>query len=363
MHDVGRRAYIDPARKVFAHLDRLAAWQRGEKPAPVTIEWDLSNVCDLGCDNCHFSYTHTKGPWTRMSRSFPLERDTTATHFADPVLVRRVLADVKSAGVRSIVWSGGGEPTLHPSWPAIIDAAHRLGLEQGMYTHGGLLTPERAQHLAERASWVVVSLDYSDAATYARYKHVPPKRFEAACNGIVSLVGHQAVVGVSFLLHAQNWMHARDYVRLGRELGATYTTLRPLVQTQPDQPGVITGDRSWITNALPLLEELALDPDVEVDPARFAAYRDWTSHPYQTCHGIKLNTTITTDGRVWLCPNRREFSGSCLGDLRVESFADIWARHPGQWNEFDQCRAMCRLNQVNRTLAEVYRPRLHEAFV
>ena len=30
-------SYISP-QKVFAHLDRLAAWNRGETPAPVTVE-------------------------------------------------------------------------------------------------------------------------------------------------------------------------------------------------------------------------------------------------------------------------------------------------------------------------------------
>ena len=54
--------YIEPKLKLFAHLDRLAALQRGENPPPVNVEMDLSNRCSLGCEYCHFAYTHTKGP-------------------------------------------------------------------------------------------------------------------------------------------------------------------------------------------------------------------------------------------------------------------------------------------------------------
>ena len=54
--------FITPA-KAFAHLDRLQAWQHGETPAPVTVEWDLSNACSLSCQSCHMAYTHTAGPY------------------------------------------------------------------------------------------------------------------------------------------------------------------------------------------------------------------------------------------------------------------------------------------------------------
>ena len=47
----------------------------------------------------------------------------------------------------------------------VIDAAAKVGIQQGMYTLGGHLTRERAMFLAQRAAWVVVSLDAPDAET------------------------------------------------------------------------------------------------------------------------------------------------------------------------------------------------------
>lgn len=356
-------SYIDPRGKVFAHLDRLVAWRMGQTPAPVTVEWDLSNRCVLGCQDCHFAHTHVRGPWATARRAFPMAFENTGD-LADTRLVLRTLDDMRAAGVLAIVWSGGGEPTTHPDWLSIMDYAAALGFQQGVYTLGGLLTSATASRLASVATWVVVSLDCADAETYAAEKRVPPSRFDAACHGLTALIGQQAVVGASFLLHGENWRQCGDMLSLGRALGADYTTFRPAIRTSADQPSICTDDRAWIADALAAgadLRAVADEPDVEIDLSRFAAYADWAGHGYTSCEGIQLNTTITPDGRVWVCPQRRGVTA--LGDLRTESFSDIWARHPRQFTVDAGCRVMCRLHPVNETLTALRAPRRHEAFV
>jgi GTP 3',8-cyclase len=353
--------FIDPRAKVLRHLDRIVAWNRGAMPAPVTVEWDLSNRCVLGCQDCHFAHTHVKGPWASKPRTLPMAYESTGD-LADTGLVMRAIDELHSAGVKAIVWSGGGEPTTHPDWLEIVKYASLRGFEQGMYTLGGLLTPVTASRLAALASWVVVSLDAPDEETYAREKGVPASRFTAACSGITSLIGQRAAVGVSFLLHRDNWRRSGEMLALARGLGATYTTFRPAIRTSPAAPSVCVDDRNWIHDAVAQdLRALADQPDVEIDLARFLAYATWTDHGYSQCHGIQLNTTITPDGRVWICPQRRGVTA--LGDLRRDSFADIWARHPRTVAVDQDCRVMCRLHPVNETLAALRTPRAHEAFV
>lgn len=356
--------FIDPRAKVLRHLDRLVGWQRGETPAPVTVEWDLSNRCTLGCQDCHFAHTHTRGPWTAKPRTLPMAFESTGDLADVGGLVWRVLAELADAGVQAVIWSGGGEPTTHPRWQDAVAYGYRVGLQQGMYTLGGLLTRESARSLARNVEWVVVSLDAADAETYSAEKGVPQERFGAALNGIRWLVeAQQTVVGVSFLLHAQNYTRAWNMLALARSLGATYTTFRPAIRVDQANPSVTSDDRRWITTASEFLGTLSREQDVEIDPRRFYEYAKWQAHGYTSCTGIRLNTTITPDGRVWVCPQRRGVADSCLGDLRRESFATIWARHPGRFTVDDGCRVMCRLHPVNQTLAALEQPMAHEAFV
>lgn len=358
--------YINPRGKPLAHLDRLAVWQKGGMAPPVSLEWDLSNRCSLGCAACHFAHTHTRGPWAHRQRDVPVGQDK-GGDLADTAAVRHALEGARDFGVRAVVWTGGGEPTLHPSWREIVAYAHACGLQQGMYTLGGHFTPESAKLAGELLSWVVVSLDAWNAGTYAAEKGVGEERFDRACDGIRWLSGGTAKVGVSFLLHATNWSGVHDMLALSRRLGADYATFRPTVTTSPADPATPLGDRSWVDAALPLLRGLQHQPDVEVDPLRFEQWRDWRpggyTRGYDACHGIKLSATITPDLRVWVCPNRREEPGSCLGSLLLEDWPTVWARHPGAWTDFTRCRALCRLHPVNECLASVFTQREHEAFI
>lgn len=353
--------YITPD-KIFAHLDRVQGWRNGEKPAPITIEWDLSNRCSLGCAGCHFAYTHTRGPLAGHDKPAGA---TSGGDLADPVMVKRVIDEVSAAGVQGVVWTGGGEPTLHPAFDHITAKALRVGLSQGMYTHGGHINPQRAVFVKRAFTWVVVSLDRHTPEGYSGYKRVPSKRFWDACAGIERLAAAQGdcTVGVSFLLDESSWQDAPEMLTLARSLGASYTTFRPMILFDQTAPAMPTDDRTWITHALPMLRELSAYADVECDPRRFLEYRDWAGRSYSVCRGIRYNTTITPDGRVWVCPNRREFPGSSIGDLSRESFADIWQRHPGQWTNFADCRAMCRLHLLNETLDAIETPHAHQAFV
>ena len=87
--------YIAPS-KAFAHLDRLTAWGRGDHPAPVTLEWDLTERCHLGCQSCHFAHTHVRGPWASRDRRLPVGWAGVGD-LADHILVQRGLRQAAEA--------------------------------------------------------------------------------------------------------------------------------------------------------------------------------------------------------------------------------------------------------------------------
>lgn len=354
--------YIDPRHKVLWHMHHLAQIRAtGKTSAPVNVEIDLSNRCSLGCEWCHFAYTHTRGPLAGT-----VEKPRHYINGGDLMplaTAKRILWELAHEGVQSVTWTGGGEPTLHPDFDEIIGYAADQGLQQGLYTHGGHISIERAAILKELCTWVYVSLDECDAEEYR--KHKGADRFKQATDGVRRLANAygRATVGVGFLIHPGNYTRLHEMAGLARELGADYCQLRPTIQYRQGAPDEVDEDTAWMADALPRLHEFAGDSFVSVDLARFEEYMHWQGHGYERCNWSALQTVITPNGKVWRCVNKRERSDALLGDLEEESFGQIWERAGGTCAVDGECRVMCRGHVANITLDEVLTRPAHAAFI
>lgn len=352
--------YIDPAAKLFQHLDKLQGLKTDARLSPVNVEIDLSNRCSLGCEWCHFAFTHTRGPLAGR-REKPAGA-IAGGDLMDVDLAKSIVDQLADAGVLSVTWTGGGEPTLHPAFDEIVEYTEGK-LEQAIYTHGGHIDGARAARLKRAMTFVFVSLDAKDAASYKRDKGVD--RFAAACQGIRNLAEADgpATVGAGFLITKQNWRDGFGMAQLANLLGADYAQFRPTILYEQATPDALLEETDWLLQASAFLRDyVAQLPNVEVDVGRFDRYRTWDGHGYATCFWSGLQTCITPNGKVWTCVNLREHPAAELGDLSVESFAEVWAR--GRLAKVNgECRLMCRGDVANRALDEIMASRAHAAFV
>lgn len=353
--------YIDPRAKLFQHLDTLHQIKLGHKPPPVNVEIDLSNRCSHGCSWCHFAHTHTKGPLAgKVARPAGA---ISGGDLMDWPLAKSILKQLAVAGVKSVVWTGGGEPTLHRQFDEIVDYAHSVGLEQGIYTHGGHIDEERAGIIKELFSWAFISLDECTPDAFKASKGVD--RFGAVLGGIRRLVEApgKATIGVGFLLHRHNYNKTREMVALGRSLGVDYVQFRPTVHFEQDAPGELAEDTKWVDWCVGWLNEQQGDSFVVADVERFRRYQGWRGHGYSECFWSALQTVITPNGKVWRCTNKREHPDALLGDLSEESFETVWARSGGACKVNATCRVACRGDIPNQTLNAILAPSAHENFI
>lgn len=350
--------YIDPRGKLFGHMDRLAELRTGRRPAPVNVEVDLSNRCNLGCHGCHFSHLHSRGPWARDEA----EGYDSTGDLMDDDLLTRLPHLLKAWGARSVTWSGGGEPTMHPGFAGALFATAPV-LAQGLYTNGTLINDGLAYAVRQTCEWVYVSLDYADAAEYGKWKGVDV--WNAATLGIERLVAAtgKATVGVGFLLGAHNWRDAPDMLDLARNLGADYAQFRPMIMHDPATPGKPAEDTSWIGYFLSsnMASALADEADVYLDLKRFAAYGNWDGHGYQDCWWCSVQTVVTPDGRAWLCVNRRGQPDACIG--HVDDLQNWWQHKAAPVPVDGDCRLMCRGHVPNLELTNLMAHGPHEEFI
>ena len=62
-------------------------------------------------------------------------------------------------GIKSITWTGGGEPTVHNDFLQFIKYADKYGIKQGLNTNGALLTDEMIDFIGKHFSYVRFSVD------------------------------------------------------------------------------------------------------------------------------------------------------------------------------------------------------------
>ena len=353
---------VDPAQKLLDHVDRLVAIKAGERPAPINVEVDLSNRCSLGCRWCHFAYTHSRGPLAGAEKP-PAYAET--GDLMDRKLALDMVRQWAKAGVRSVTWSGGGEPTLHPGLSVIMNEAAFLGLDQGLYTHGGHLDDIKAAIIKRWLTWVYVSLDASSEEDYHRLKGVPTLRFKEVLEGIERLVQARggATVGIGYLVNRETMAGLERVLRLKRELGADYIQFRPSILYDAGRMARLSEDTAWMDgDFMARLAALAGESDVILDLNRFLMYRNWQGRGYGTCWWSALQTVITPNGMVWGCLNKRGHGPAALGDLTQQSFADIWQAAPIQMVDGD-CRVMCRGHLPNLSLAALGGDGDHRNFI
>ena len=110
------------------------------KASPISLQVGPTSRCNLNCSFCS-NANRTK------------HEDL---HVQDLVALLDSLVDM---GLKTVEWTGGGDPTMYEGINEIIKVAGTMGLEQGMITNGILLEDKLTEHSLDLLKWVRVSIN------------------------------------------------------------------------------------------------------------------------------------------------------------------------------------------------------------
>ncbi len=160
-HDFSSKLRQD---STIQRLKEYIQWQRDvardpsskELPAysPISINLDLTSACNYACSFCVDSKLINAG------KHFSLEE------------IKRLIDTLHSHGLLSVILIGGGEPTLHPHFGAVVDYIKSKGLQVGIATNGSRL--EKIEAIADRLKekdWIRISIDAGKEGTFKALHH------------------------------------------------------------------------------------------------------------------------------------------------------------------------------------------------
>lgn len=323
--------------KVFRHC-QFTSWLSGANPYPITMEIDPCGACNSHCPKCVGGERHGL---------LPTERIISLLH------------EFAANGVRGIIYTGGGEPTLHPDLARIIRMTAAFGMQSAVITNGLKIGDELAETIVRHCAWCRVSLDAGTAAGYARSHGDGPEAFEAVQDSIgrlASISNRAATIGVGMLVDDSYFPEMRSATRIARERGADYIQFRPYYLA-PWFGGPRSMDIAEFRRKLSECEGDATDGfSVLHSAGKFERmeHNDYGRN-YDTCWGQQFCGVVTATGDVALCCLHRGSKAHNLGNIMESSFSDVWngERRQSVLAALDverQCPPLCRCDGINERI-------------
>jgi len=346
--------------KILRDLKRLQAIRDGKTFPPKQVEIVLSDLCNQDCWFCMY----------RQSGMLPAEKfGGNPARFLDTTDVKKLLHEIVEMGVRAVLFSGGGEPTVHPQHLTIFKEALDLGLACGLITNGTLLRGGW-ENVLPYFTWIRVSLDAGTEATYAATRKVSGHMFKRVLANLANLRyeidqrNTNCYLGVGFVVTPENYQECAWAARHVHQEGAHSIRFNP-VRT-PLGTDAYDGILESVLASLHRAKTLPGLPIGFVLEQFTSRLEDLEGPPdYPVCHYQKLAPFVGADGKVYRCCHTSYSNRGYLGEL--QSFEALWYGEDVQkrMREFDArgCEN-CTFNRINRAVELITKPGTpHEEFL
>lgn len=295
--------------KILHHLDKVEEMKEGKFPAPVFVQWDLTNRCNLDCSFC-FYHLYKLSDWK--------EKDTISLDVA-----LCTLNNLKEMGVKAIEFTGGGEPLLHPNFKDIVTRAKDLGFECSLVTNGILLTDEIIE-LIKDFEWIRISIDASAPETYEKVKRVNPHIFDKLLMNITRLfakASDNCILGMSFIVCRDNYKEIYDAAYMAKELG--FDNIRFSLAMTPEGNKMFDG--IWDE----CVEQISKTKKLEDNGFRVFAFSNRINDLENKaksgpCYYADLVGVIGANGAVYPCCRLKDDKFYNFGNINDSLFSDIW---------------------------------------
>jgi MoaA/NifB/PqqE/SkfB family radical SAM enzyme len=342
--------------KIAWHQDRLAAWERGERIAPITIDMALTRACNYAC---HFCYA--------MLQENERSRITKE-------VMEGFLADCAEIGVRGISLVSDGESTISPAFVDSVVRGSELGLSMACGTNGFVLGRRKSEQVLPHLTYLRVNFSAGEPRRYAEIMGVPEEWFHRVVANVRDMVDIKrrqnlpVTIGLQMVLMPQYADQVLPLARLGKELRPDYLVIK---HCSDDEEGRLGVDYEAYDRLHDLLREAEALSDAEYSVrVKWSKIEAKGKRSYQRCYGPPFLLQVSGSGLVAPCGmlfNER-YQKFHIGNICEERFKDIWAsdRYWEVMNllaspRFDaqrMCGSLCLQHKLNEVLDERRKGRL-----
>ena len=344
--------------KLSYHYKEVDNFLSGKPIYPIYVEISPVGNCNHHCLFCHYNYLGHQG-------KFPEGR------------MISLVEELSQNEVKSVVFAGTGEPTLHKDTFKAIRRAKALGLDVAMSTNGAILKEEDLYDIAKNLTWIRFSFNAGSAEDYAVVHKTKEKDYYKVLDNIKRLVeikeeiGSSITIGAQFVLIPQNKNNVVNHAKRLKDIGIDYFSVKHFYDHDENEFKV---EKNFLSEDE--YKNLEVESEKISDENFLFTVRDVdnldTNRTYTKCFGLEFIAYIREDGELYTCFSYQHEKKTSLGNIFENSFSEVWeSKQKRDAIDFinddidkNSCQPNCRHHQINKHLWELKHPSIeHVNFI
>lgn len=334
--------------KISWHKERVDAWLRGEKIAPITIDMALTRTCNYACKFCYATL--------QENQRHPITKEV-MTKFID---------DCAEIGVKGISLVSDGESTLNTAFVHTIQYGHSKGLSMAVGSNAYLLDDKRIRDILPYLTYFRVNITAGEPERYKEIMGVRDGFFERVCENIKTMMsvkketGSSCTVGMQMVLMPEFEDQILPLANLATELKPDYLVIKHCSDDEDGSLGVNYDGYTKMYDKLKTAEAMST-PETQIH-VKWSKIGDKGTRSYQQCYGPPFLIQLSGSGLVAPCGMmfNEQYKKFHVGNITKESFKDM-IRGERYWevvnylasanfNAQTMCGSLCLQHKVNEVL-------------
>lgn len=338
--------------KINWYHDRVRAWDRGERIAPITIDMALTQACNLNCEFCY----------GKLQKNTP--------HTITKKHMTRFLDDVSTIGVKGISLVSDGESTLSPAFAHTIKYGKQCGLSMALGTNAYLLKGKLLEDVFPHLTYLRVNISAGEEARYNEIMGARGDQFTQVISNIRAAVRmrdeglSKCTLGMQMVFMPKYVDQLVPLADLAVKLGVDYLIIK---HCSDDEHGTLGVDYGAYEGTHQVLKDAeSRSTPRTLIKAKWSKITECDStgavRSYSRCYGAPFILQISGTGLVAPCGMlfNEKYADFHMGNITRRGFKEIW-ESDRYWNiiryiasdEFDakrMCGCLCLQHGVNKYL-------------
>lgn len=336
--------------KVGHYPDRIAAWSRGERIAPVTIDCAMTRACNAACSFCYASLQSNVGH--KITREIFLD----------------FLSDAAEIGVKGVSFISDGESTVVPWYADAVEHAAKVGLAVGAGSNGIKLTRPVLERVLPHLSYLRFNFSAGERKRYAEIMGVPQAMYDVVVQNIrdgMEIINRDKLkcsLNMQMVCHPRDGDQIVPFARLVAELRPVYGIIKHCADDREGSLGVDYDLYAALQEPLREAERIGQEAGVRM-AIKWNRIESKCQRSYSACHGPNFIMQVSGSGCVAPCGFMfaEKHKKLHIGNICTKRFRDIWASDRYRevmdylggphWDSRERCGPGCLQNPTNEFLS------------